>query len=252
MESFIEVPGKWLGGFYTSTYVGQHDWLVRNIDRIIRPYNQGDEPNTNLGGGVCYNNSLQVQRSFLDGPVSSKTLLLGSNETTRYHQSRIQSEYEELSKIRENYSTAYKNYEKGDLSEAEITELHKKLVQAEEQYKKVEAALPSAYRLKLHGKYPLSNPPSGTSVQDHLSNTIEEWSAIGHKQIVLVLRKPSGEGHAVNVQFDAEKGSYRLRDDNKGIIEFEDMPTMKRELSAYFRVFYPEFDKFTFESYTRA
>ncbi|MCB1074315.1 MAG: hypothetical protein KDK59_02145 [Simkania sp.] len=252
MESFIEVPGKWLGGFYTSTYGGQHDWLVRNIDRIIRPYNQGDEPNTNLGGGVCYNNSLQVQRSFLDGPVSSKTLLLGSNETTRYHQSRIQSEYEELSKIRENYSTAYKKYEKGDLSEAEITELHKKLVQAEDQYKKVEAALPSAYRLKLHGKYPLSNPPSGTSVQDHLSNTIEEWSAIGHKQIVLVLRKPSGEGHAVNVQFDAEKGSYRLRDDNKGIIEFEDMPTMKRELSAYFRVFYPEFDKFTFESYTRA
>ncbi len=252
METFIEIPGEWFSGFYTSTYGGQHDWLVRNIDRIIRPYNQGDEPNTNLGSGVCYNNSLQVQRSFLDGPVSSETILLGSNGKTRYHQARSKSAYEESIKIRKNYSAAYKKYEKGELSEAKITELHKEMVQADEQYKQVGATLPNEHGLKLHAKYPLPDPPLGTSVQDHLANTVEEWSAKGHKQIVLVLRNPSGEGHAVNVQFDAEKGLYRLRDDNKGVIEFEDMPTMKRELSSYFGVFYPTFDKFTFESYTRA
>lgn len=251
IESLIEVPGKWFEGFYASSYGAQHDWLTANIDRIIRPYNQGDTPDTNLGAGVCYNNSLQVQRAFLEGPVSSSTILLGSNETTRYHQSRYKSQHAEVVKLRKEYAEASEAYKKGTVSLSALKKLHDKLTAANQAYTQLEAELPSVYGLKLHASYTLPSPPAQTSLQDHLANTIEQWSTQGHKQVVLVLRSPTA-GHAVNLQFDNTRGVYRLRDDNKGIIEFEDMHTMKREISSYFKAFYSDYNQFIFESYTKA
>jgi hypothetical protein len=217
-----QIPEQYFSSNYKKMYQHKHQWLYRNMKSIIRSYNQGQEDSTNLGAGVCYNNSLfrwgQIAKI---SKISSKDILLGSNDITRYRQNMDKRFYEA--------------YEKNQIQDSEL-------------YKK---------REEIYGSYGLkANPteliqaPSGKDLYQFLVERMGAHCQAGETQILLTLRKSAlGIGHAVNIQFDKNNNVYRLIDDNIGIIEFKNLKNLQDELAKYFKLFYPEYTYFEFETF---
>ncbi|MCB1068512.1 MAG: hypothetical protein KDK56_10060 [Simkania sp.] len=222
VDDYKSVPAEYFGRSYASAFQEQHIWLFGNIQRIKTPYNQGDEVNTNLGEGVCYNNSLYRMRQLFDDPNKrGDPIAMGSNSTTRNHQNKVNRYYQEAQKGKITYEQAGDHIKKNC----------------------------GVYGLAHHYTHTVS---ADGDIHQNFVNDIEQFSNLNYKQVVLVIRMPSGVGHAVNLQFDKANGIYRMCDDNIGHIEFEDLAVMKAELKEYFKQYYKGYTQYQFECYKKA
>jgi hypothetical protein len=222
VDDYKSVPAEYFGRSYASAFQEQHIWLFGNIQRIKTPYNQGDEDNTNLGEGVCYNNSLYRMRQLFDDPNKrGDPIAMGSNPTTRNHQNKVNRYYLEAKEGKITYEQAGEHLKKNC----------------------------GVYGLAHHYTHTVS---VDGDIHQNFVNDIEQFSNLNYKQVVLVIRKPSGVGHAVNLQFDNANGIYRMCDDNIGHIEFENLAVMKAELKEYFKQYYKGYTQYQFECYKKA
>lgn len=222
LEAFKQLPGQYFSDTYKHLYLEKHHWLLQNMTRIKRAYNQGDQDNTNLGEGVCYNNSLFRWTQIAQDPlIPNKSILLGSNDKTRFNQNKDKRFYEA--------------YKKNTIPAQEVEQKRKDIA--------------ASYGLKPPLITPIPAPSSKQTLHDALVEAMGQWSQAGHKQLLVVLRQPSGTGHALNVRFDKDNGVYSLIDDNIGLVEFNSLEELKKQLSTYFKLFYSEYTSYAFETF---
>lgn len=210
MNSVKDVPGNVFKSDYKKFFSKKHKWLLRNVENIMLPYNQADDDSKNIGDGVCYNNSLyrftQIQA---DPKISPDKIQMGSNEKTRYFQNKVSAYYDQVDK-------------------KAIT-----LEQAADQ----QTSISVHYGLEQYHKYTLQTPPS-TDPHEYLLNEMTRFAQAGHSQFILCLYGKGG--HAVNIQIDIANGMYRLCDDNLGVGQYKTLQEFKKEISQYFKTFYPK------------
>lgn len=198
----------------------KHAWLLANFNRIKHPYNQGDQDNTNLGEGVCYNNSLFRWRQIADNPtISNQEILLGSNNMTRFNQNTD--------------AKFHQGFEGGKISAQELIQKRKGIY--------------ASFGLKASSKKKIQTSSQAQDLHEALAEAIEQESKAGRSQLLIELRVSPELGHAVTVECDAKNNVYRLIDDNLGLVEFESLEVMQKELVSYFKAFYPQYITYAFE-----
>ena len=217
VDRFKDSTGKWFENSYNTMFSEPHLWLVANCERIVIPFNQGDDKDKNLGKGVCYANSLYRYSLLLDDPKA--TIQMGSNEKTRYSHKKYSSQHE-------------------------IAGLGKMT------YTAVDDELAKAFELKCYHRYDLSFS-NDQDMHQHLVDEIERYAKAGHTQLVLVLRSPK-MAHAVNIQIDCANGMFQMMDDNVGLVKFSSMDEFKKETASYFKTCYPEHNRYSFEIFERS
>lgn len=210
--------------YYEKNHKARHMWLVENLKHIKRSYNQRD-PNTNLGEGVCYNNSLFRCAQIIQNPqISDEEILLGSSQQTRYFQ---------------NFGKRlYQAYMDNQIPAQEIRAGLEKIV--------------TSYGLQRdrHSIGPIQVRANEPSSYVPFVQSIEKKRLEGFSNMTIRLRKPAGNGHMVNIAYNQQRGVYRLMDDNLGLAEFENSQVMQKELAAYFRIFYPAYTEYSLETYS--
>lgn len=209
---------------YEDHFQEEHLWLFDNAHRIVMPHNQGDNDNTNLGKGVCYNNSLSRMSTLMRDPTMDRsTLQMGSTERTRFHQNLVGRKVEKA--------------KDGAMSWDEATRAIKDNCEV--------------YGLRHH--HTTSPFSSDGGLYENLATKMEEFSNLGYSQVILGLRDPkTGTGHAVNLIFDKAHGIYSIEDDNLGRIEFSNLKELQAQGKEYFKIFYPHNTELTFECYALA
>ncbi|WP_420421716.1 hypothetical protein [Simkania sp.] len=208
---------------YQAHFQDEHFWLFDNINRIVMPHNQGDNDNTNLGSGVCYNNSLSRMSTLMKEPdIDRSTIQMGSTEKTRFHQNLVKRQVRE-----HNERMSY------DQATQTIRENCK------------------VYGLRhYHTTEPFS---SDGGLYENLATKMGEFSELGYTQVILSLRNPKTKtGHAVNVIFDKTRKIYSIEDDNIGRIEFKNLEELQEQGKEYFKIFYPHNTQLAFECYALA
>lgn len=209
---------------YKDHFQEEHLWLFDNAHRIVMPHNQGDNDNTNLGKGVCYNNSLSRMSTLMRDPTMDRsTLQMGSTERTRFHQNLVRRKVEKA--------------KDGAMSWDEATRAIKDNCEV--------------YGLRHH--HTTSPFSSDGGLYENLATKMEEFSNLGYSQVILGLRDPkTGTGHAVNLIFNKARGIYSIEDDNLGRIEFSNLKELQAQGKEYFKTFYPHNTELTFECYALA
>lgn len=202
---------------YKEMYSKQHRWLVNNYNKIQKSYNQGDDWNTKLQKGVCYANSLRRYFMLIDEP--SAIIEMGSNQETRF----VQIDY---------------------LAQGELVTLGK--TTSADRYNKVA----KAFGLKRYHSYQLPFQKEDVRHQD-LVDKMEQYANVGYTQLILTVRSPNG-GHALNIQIDQKNGLFRMMDDNIGLVQFSSIDEFKSEIKEYMIAFYPEYNEYGFESFTKS
>jgi len=208
---------------YQDQFQEEHLWLFDNIDNITMPHNQGDSDHTNLGKGVCYNNSLYRMSTLMQNPTMDRsTLQMGSTERTRFYQNLVGRK---IQKAKE-----------GIMSWDEASQALKDNCEV--------------YGLRHHHTHSVS---ADGDLYSNLATDIGRFQELGYTQVVLGMRNPSTRGgHAVNVIFDEANGIYSIEDDNIGRINFSSLKELQAKASTYFKVFYPHNTNLTFETYRLA
>jgi len=223
VESKKNHPAELFEVNYNDMFSEQHLWLFDNLSNLKDAYNQGDEGNTNLGAGVCYNNCLdRISKFVLNPTLDRSTITMGSNAKTRFHQATVKQKVEEA--------------KKGAMTWDEASQAIKENC--------------SVYGLALHYSHDVSKDGN---VRKNLSKDLTTFSDMGYKQGLLSLRVPGRPGgHAINLHFDKENGAYGFEDDNIGRVEFDSLATMKTQLKSFLKQFYPQHTNLGIDFYRQA
>lgn len=209
---------------YEAHFQQEHLWLFDNYDKIVLPHNQGDNDNTNLGKGVCYNNSLSRMSTLMREPTMDRsTLPMGSTERTRFHQNLVGRKLEKA--------------KEGTMAWDEATLAIKSNCEV--------------YGLRHH--HTTTPFSSDGGLYENLAAKMKEFSDLGYSQVILGLRNPKTKtGHAVNLIFDQTNGIYSIEDDNLGRVNYSSLNELQTQAKVYFKTFYPDNTELTFECYRLA
>ncbi len=215
VDKIKDYPSSLFEENYLEIYSEQHLWLATNYQNIKVPFNQGDDIHENLGKGVCYNNALH-RFSVLQEDPNLEEIKMGSNEKTRYLQSKVASYYAEAKKGTITYQAAYDEQTKISIE----------------------------YKLLQYHKYPLVTP-SNVDTQQYLIDEMQRYAEAGHAQFILALHGPDVH-HAVNIQLDLNNHMFRIMDDSIGLLQYNSLGHFKQEVALYFKHFYPTCDNYVF------
>lgn len=228
---------KSFNDYYNRFFASRHQWLAQNAHHIVKPYNQGDDPDT--GDGMCFNNCLDRFAIFLATPtIDPKDIPMQSSREGRFAQTRtrigshgIQQEatkiFHEITDVEQkemlilNVRTQVTSLELASLNRLNLEQVNKPIEITGDTTVEATGSLLIAIR----GLHNQSNQPT---------------------QFMIGLYGGSG-AHAINVQFDKKRKVYRFIDDNLGICEYPDAASFARGLNSYLNIFYPDMKKFTID-----
>ncbi len=190
----------------------RYNWFSQNIRFLKRSYCQSSvgEEHGNLGTGVCYHNCIARYQQLLQDPtIKTTSIQMGSSPDTRARQAR------HLAKHRHGERPNPNEHLKG-------------------------------YGLQLYYE---QNKSENSSPNETLASSIQSLYNTGWDQILLIVYSSESPGHAINIQFNRETGTYRLFDDNFGVFEFESFDVLKEKLDEYCKLFYPGWTNYRFEAF---
>jgi len=214
-------------GFFDKSYqinfAKMHLWLSDNFAHIEKRYDQSTAIHTNLGEGVCFQNSLDRHKHLVLKPgLASSDIQMGSSEAGRATHAKHKQEI------------FYKK-KKGALQKGEAFK-----IQTE-----------SAKRLKLKLVKSITVPPNPEDPTKNLGSTLDKayQESRGKVLSIFALSGP-GRAHAINIQMDLKAGKFRFLDDNLGICgNYGTYEEFRDEFINYLQASYEDFNSFELQFY---
>lgn len=215
--SHIKNSKKSLINTFLSLQIEKECWLLENAGRHKRAYNQANEIE-NLGGGVCFANSLYRASQIEANPmISFNGIQMGSTPSTRVSQSILIHNEDQMEKRNIVYQTR----------EIERKKVEKKAIRKN--------GLEEVYQQTF---FPASPKDLNLFLKNEIINRILDEDQRNITHAVLEIRPKDSGGHAINIQFDLQHNQFRIFDDNVGVIEYEDYKSFLSGLEGFLKTFY--------------
>ncbi|MGE0197913.1 MAG: hypothetical protein AB7N99_01360 [Simkaniaceae bacterium] len=211
---------------YNEKFKPMHQWFLNNLAYIKVPYSQGSQKDTNLGTGVCINNSFNRLGILSQKPKAAyQTLPMGSTEKTRALHARLKLIYQQVANQTMTEEEAWEE-------QMGTSENYGIRLEPSKNKKVLESSLASLSLL----------------AQSMVFYAREHSSSF----LFLMSKEGNGGGHAINVQIDENQGIFRIMDDNVGLIEYPDLQTFQEQVGALLELKYSKYDTFQFRIFNPA